>query len=524
MRVLAATDLKPAVRLDAPVYDQTGQTLLAEGESLGRERIRLLVDCGIRVVFIPEAGDSVEAFFSNRGNVPVDVDSLQTGTKTTQPLRDGNGMLLLKAGAEITREFLESFRRRGVRFLYVDQTEAERRDSARSVVGFRTVLESQHRARMEAQFGKLADTPVAFAEEELVGNPDELNQETVAKRIAEHIQRAAAPDEADAGREQSFTCEMKIPDKEAMRSPEVKAAFLEAYAGMIRELRKTFHQLRQGKAVASGSIGRVVGEAMVMVRDVDLFLTLAARPQVDDPLVAHSIRVGLFSLAMGLHLRYTRKQIFELTHAAMLADVGLLRVPQEILRKTVRLTDPERAEIRRHVNYGLDTCRSISGVPWLSACTIHQSHERCDGSGYHEHRQARDIMPLAKLVAAADVYAALGEERPHRPAVHPYRAMETVIRMSSMNLLDAEAIRGLLRYLSLFPVGCWAELSTGEKVRVVSSNPEDYMRPVVSVVCNRSGFLAEPFRIDLMKHPQLKIRRPLPPDGLETAEDPLRGF
>jgi hypothetical protein len=99
-----------------------------------------------------------------------------------------------------------------------------------------------------------------------------------------------------------------------------------------------------------------------------------------------------------------------------------------------------------------------------------------------------------------------------------------VIRMGSIKWLDPEAIRGLLRYLSLFPVGSWGELTTGEKVRIVSTNSEDYMRPVVSVTNDRHGRPLEPFRINLMKNPQIRIRRPLPPEGLEPEDDPLRGF
>jgi HD-GYP domain-containing protein (c-di-GMP phosphodiesterase class II) len=261
-----------------------------------------------------------------------------------------------------------------------------------------------------------------------------------------------------------------------------------------------------------------------MVRDVEAFLALAAHPRIDDIYVKHAVRVGLFSLAAGLNFRWNRKRIFELAHAAFLIDVGMLRIDQSILRKTVPLTDPERAEIRRHVQYGLELARSVSGMPWLSALAIYQSHERGDGSGYPQKRRLPDIILPARIIAACDVYASLTEDRPHRPAVLPYRAMEMVIRMGSIKWLDPEAIRGLLRYLSLFPVGSWGELTTGEKVRIVSTNSEDYMRPVVSVTNDRHGRPLEPFRINLMKNPQIRIRRPLPPEGLEPEDDPLRGF
>jgi len=525
LKVLAADELKPSTRLKAPIYDKTGQVLLSEGEFLGSERIRLLTGCGLKVVFIPETGDDIEAFFGEEQNVPVEIDRLEIGGHTTRPLRDGGGILLLKEDAQITREFIESFRRRGIRFLYVEQTAEERAESIQQIQDFRIALESDRKQLMEAQLGRLADAPVEFEPKELIADPAAVTPQGVEQHIeerleVEHQKESAGPPPA----EESFEREIKLPPKEEMRSSDQKMVFLDAYAGMVGELKKIFDRLRKGKAVTSGSIGKVVGEAMGIVRDIDLFLTLACRPQTDDPCVTHAVRVGLFSLAAGLALRYDRKHIFELAHAAFLVDIGMLRVDQKMLRKKVPLTDPERAEIRRHVQYGLEMARSITGVPWLSACTIYQSHERCDGSGYPERRQAESIIAPAKIVAAADVCAALSEDRPHRPALLPYRAMESLVRMGGIKWLDSEAIRALLRYLSLFPLGSWAELSTGEKVRVVSSNPEDYMRPVVSVVYNRKGQPVDPFRLDLLKHPQVRIKKALPAAGLETEDDPLKGF
>jgi len=52
LKVLAVEDLKPSTRLGAPICDRTGQELLAEGEFLGRERIRLLAGCGLQLSLI----------------------------------------------------------------------------------------------------------------------------------------------------------------------------------------------------------------------------------------------------------------------------------------------------------------------------------------------------------------------------------------------------------------------------------------------------------------------------------------
>ena len=244
MKVLPAEELKPSTKLSAPVYDKTGQELLAEGEVLGRERIQMLVACDIRVVFIPGPGEDVAAFFGEKGNVPVEVDRLEVGGRTTQPLLDEAGVLLLKQGAEITREFIESFRRRGIRFLYVEQSAEEREASSRQIQDFRAALEADRRGGAETRLGRPAGAPVEFEPEELVADPREIEPGRLSGHIGEEL--TAEREEKDSGpppEALSFAREIKLLPKAELRSAEQKEDFLDAYAGSVAELTGIFDAL-----------------------------------------------------------------------------------------------------------------------------------------------------------------------------------------------------------------------------------------------------------------------------------------
>ena len=101
--------------------------------------------------------------------------------------------------------------------------------------------------------------------------------------------------------------------------------------------------------------------------------------------------------------------------AALVHDVGAIGVSAGILDKAGPLTEAERERIRTHPYL---TARTFSKPPALAAIgqLAAKHHERMDGSGYPSGLTADSLPMTARLIAAADVYHALLEPRPHRAA------------------------------------------------------------------------------------------------------------
>ena len=85
--------------------------------------------------------------------------------------------------------------------------------------------------------------------------------------------------------------------------------------------------------------------------------------------------------------------------------------------------------------------RSPTLLPFAEIAGMH--HERMDGSGYHRGLAAAAIPVEARVLAAADVFHALTEHRPHRPPVPPEQAAEVLEAMISAGTLDPEAARAV---------------------------------------------------------------------------------
>ena len=129
--------------------------------------------------------------------------------------------------------------------------------------------------------------------------------------------------------------------------------------------------------------------------------------------------------------------------AALIHDVGTIGVSAGILDKPGRLTDAERERIRTHPYL---TARTFSKPAALAAIgqLAAAHHERLDGSGYPSGLTAEALPMTARLLAAADVYHALLEPRPHRPARPSDEARQVVNDEVAAGRLDGDAVRAVL--------------------------------------------------------------------------------
>jgi len=135
--------------------------------------------------------------------------------------------------------------------------------------------------------------------------------------------------------------------------------------------------------------------------------------------------------------------VMTIRRAGLLHDLGRIGVPNTIWDKPGPLSETEWERVRLHPYY---TERVLTRLKALgSVCTIAaQHHERLDGSGYHRGIPA-SLLPMAvRILAAADVYHALTELRPHRAAYSAEGAADELRRQVRAGLLDDEAVRAVL--------------------------------------------------------------------------------
>jgi len=472
------------------------------------------------------------------------IDALSGAPQLARPLFHESGALLFEAGERLSEEEIAALRQAGIRRVYdLGSEEGQGADKGERIPGEGS---SASAAPFLAR-GATAPVEPAVA-------PDEVRafrrdkRERVAFRA---IERAAQLKDArrimdprgelrngglekalarckEGDRPEGAPWKDRLPEcrPATPRSLPERAAAVEARRALVLRLAGVMRELRLGNGPGA-SVQDLARELLAFAaRDTELAIALALGTpgadgeSADESLARHSWNVGVLAVATAIELGYALEQVVEIGAAALLHDVGMVRLPEALAAKPACLDDEEEKELRRHPLHAIEVLRRFPEVPVALAAAAYEEHERPDGSGYP--RGVSEPCDVARIVAVADVFDALASPRPHRPARPPHTAVREVVALAAKKKLDAKVLRGLLKAVTLFPIGSFVRLSDGVLARVVRAGAGDPARPVVALFAEPLDPEARPAFIDLSGRPELKIAEAdLPPPA---ALDALAGF
>ena len=159
-------------------------------------------------------------------------------------------------------------------------------------------------------------------------------------------------------------------------------------------------------------------------------------------LTGHSRAVAELAEAAAWRLGLPQQDVTHVRHAALLHSLGRSGVPNTIWDKTGTLSVGERERVQLYP-YLTDRVLRRGSLAQL-ANTASASHERLDGSGYPRGVSGASLPVHARLLAAADIYQALCEPRPHRPAIPPDAAAEQLRGEVRDGRIDGDAAEAVL--------------------------------------------------------------------------------
>jgi HD-GYP domain-containing protein (c-di-GMP phosphodiesterase class II) len=155
--------------------------------------------------------------------------------------------------------------------------------------------------------------------------------------------------------------------------------------------------------------------------------------------MGHSRAVADLAAEAGRRCELPNEEVQSLRRAALVHDLGRLGVSNSIWDKAGPLTAVERERVRLHP-YLTERILSASAALARLGQLAAQDHERLDGSGYPRGLRAAALSPAARILAAADAYAAMVEPRPHRPARSASEAARELHSEVRAGRLDGEAV------------------------------------------------------------------------------------
>ncbi len=191
------------------------------------------------------------------------------------------------------------------------------------------------------------------------------------------------------------------------------------------------------------------------------FMAIASLTGLKSPwLREHSIGVADLAEAAAWRLALPAASVTSLRHAALAHDLGRVGVSNAIWEKPGPLGFGEWERVRLHPHYterAFAQSQELAPIGMLAG----SHHERLDGSGYHRGTRAPGLDQSARILAAADCYAAMREARPYRAALDPSAAEAALLREAADGRLDPDAVDAVLAAAGHRPAARSRELPSG---------------------------------------------------------------
>lgn len=243
--------------------------------------------------------------------------------------------------------------------------------------------------------------------------------------------------------------------------------------GRVPELMQGIFSGTEEAVVKAGDLVREM--VRTFLGDTDAIVSLLSIKAKEETLYYHSLNVAVMSLMLGKKVGLDTGEMHCLGMAALLHDLGKMRIEKRILKKR-ELSKAERDIVQLHPQYGAEIVSKASGFPPESTEAIMQHHERMDGSGYPKGLEGKSMRRLARILAIADTYENLCNPVDPALTMTPYQAL-AIMYTKLQNQLDMELFSLFIHCLGIYPPGTFVKLSNGALAMVLSVNPANPLKP-----------------------------------------------
>ena len=180
-----------------------------------------------------------------------------------------------------------------------------------------------------------------------------------------------------------------------------------------------------------------------MESDIAAINTTAIKEQLKQ----HQMRVSKICEGIARALNIPHSNLIELLLAAQLHDIGKLWIPENIVNKPDKFTEEEKEIMKKHVWYGYNYIKERKMSNSIAEAILYH-HERFDGKGYIGLK-GKEIPLFSRIIAVADAFDVMTNDRPYRRALGFEEALEEIKRNSGTQF-DPEFVEIFIKHTFLF--------------------------------------------------------------------------
>jgi len=282
------------------------------------------------------------------------------------------------------------------------------------------------------------------------------------------------------------------------RNREIRARARETYDTGVSAMRDIEAQAKLGRVMEVGSLQRVVESVLDnLLQDPAAVIGLTAIKGHDDYTLNHSLNVCILALSLGSALGLPAEELRSLGLAALLYDIGKVRIPESILSKPGPLTAEEWHLVKKHTEEGADLLKRLQLADKMPMIVAFEHHQRHDLMGYPEPAAGAEQHLFSKITAVCDAYDAMTTMRPFRREIRPDKAL-AVLMQGRAKAYDPGVTKALVAMLGIYPMGAVVKLDDGSTAVVYRVNSDDLLHPRVKLLADSAGrWLDTPEVLDL---------------------------
>ncbi len=289
------------------------------------------------------------------------------------------------------------------------------------------------------------------------------------------------------------------------------------YYSLINLLTESFNKYKEENKL---DLSELTEKAKLLIQEIktnrDSLLRFIGFPYpAGNYLPQHSVNGAILAVTIGELLKLPAHKLIELGTAALLHEIGMLKIPENIPLSETQLTPEQRKMVNAHTILGYRILKGFSVSNEIAVAAL-EHHERLDGSGYPQGFKSDKIILYARIIAATCSYDAIIMKRPFRDARDGHTALLELLK-GSKTLYDENVIRALIYCVSLYPIGSLVLLANNTVARVVKTNLQNPKLPIVQILLDPDrNRVSEQVIIKTSEEGETSVKRSLPQEEIQN--------
>ena len=301
---------------------------------------------------------------------------------------------------------------------------------------------------------------------------------------AEIIERAEAEARAKAEEKQARKASSLTSNPDVHENKSVYRSYLD----LIERLDEVCNSISSGVSVEARSIDNITGRLLQAVREQrHSFIGYILGGEVSGHKMSKSlVNSAILSALIAQEMKLPNHKIMQIVTGALLHDVGMLRMPKEIVEKKGGLSEAELQRIQSHPLYTYKIVNKELLYPEDVGLIVLQHHERWDGEGYPRRIAGTAIDLGARIVSVADAFEAMVSQKPYRNSMMGYQAMKNLLS-DNLRRFDPDVIKAFIQTMGIYPIGSIILLNNGALARVMEVQAAAPLRPKIKILIDEFG-------------------------------------